>query len=212
MHRNSKYSGMTLFFLTFVALFSVCNPISNLPVFMGLTQKYSSKAKTKTALWAAINVFITLTISFFVGEYILKFFGITIDVLRIAGGLLICMAGFSLLSGEVSKQTETEVASNENIAMTPLAIPLMAGPGAMSFLIAKANEYPEVSDKIMIILSVLAVAISIFAIFQSGNIISKFLGISGMTTISKIIGFLVLAIGIQYIVTSVEIIYKTLLH
>lgn len=207
---------MTLFLLTFVALFSVCNPISNLPVFMGLTQKYSSKAKTKTALWAAINVFITLTISFFVGEYILKFFGITIDVLRIAGGLLICMAGFSLLSGEVSKQTETTeetaVESNENIAMTPLAIPLMAGPGAMSFLIAKANEYPEVSDKIMIILAVLAVAISIFAIFQSGNIISKFLGVSGMTTISKIIGFLVLAIGIQYIVTSVEIIYKTVLH
>lgn len=206
---------MTLFLLTFVALFSVCNPISNLPVFMGLTQKYSSKAKTKTALWAAINVFITLTISFFVGEYILKFFGITIDVLRIAGGLLICMAGFSLLSGEVSKQTETEettVESNENVAMTPLAIPLMAGPGAMSFLIAKANEYPEVSDKIMIILAVLAVAISIFAIFQSGNIISKFLGVSGMTTISKIIGFLVLAIGIQYIVTSLEIIYKTVLH
>lgn len=206
---------MTLFLLTFVALFSVCNPISNLPVFMGLTQKYSSKAKTKTALWAAINVFITLTISFFVGGYILKFFGITIDVLRIAGGLLICMAGFSLLSGEVSKQKdneETGIENNENIAMTPLAVPLMAGPGAMSFLIAKANEYPEVSDKIMIILAVLAVAISIFAIFQSGNIISKFLGVSGMTTISKIIGFLVLAIGIQYIVTSLEIIYKTVLH
>lgn len=204
---------MSLFLLTFAALFSVLNPVGNLPVFLGLTQNDSQKSKNRTALWSAINVFIILTVSFFVGEYILRFFGITIDVLRIAGGFLICMAGFSLLSGTISKPKE-EVSedlageSNSNIAMTPLAIPLMAGPGSMSLLIAKADEHPAFSDKLIIIAAVFAVAVSIFVIFRSGNYIPKILGVSGMTTISKIIGFLVLAIGIQYIVNSLLIIFK----
>lgn len=205
---------MTLFFLTFAAIFSVCNPISNLPIFLGLTKHHSPESKKKTALWASINVFLTLVISFFIGEYILQFFGVTIEVLRIAGGLLICLAGFSLLASEDSQEENLEKEPtakpkiNSNVAMTPLAVPLMAGPGAMSLLIAKSNEYPEITDKIIIILAVLAVSISIFAIFRSGNIVTKLLGVSGMTTISKIIGFLVLAIGIQYIITSLVIIFK----
>ncbi|MDO4224822.1 MAG: MarC family protein [Bergeyella zoohelcum] len=202
---------MALFLLTFASLFSVLNPIGNLPVFLGLTQHDSKESKNKTALWSAINVFIILTVSFFIGEYILDFMGITIDVLRIAGGFLICMAGFSLLSGEMNKEKkDDELAENDksNIAMTPLAIPLMAGPGSMSLLISMYDEYPNFVDKGIIITAVLGVAISIFLIFRSGNYITKFLGKSGMLTLSKIIGFLVLAIGIQYVVNSLLIIFK----
>lgn len=199
---------MELFLTTFATLFSVLSPVGNLPVFLGLTQNDSVSSKNKTALWTAINVFIILTISFFVGEYILKFFGITINALRIAGGILICMAGFGLLSGKMNEQKPEEnlqenKSKSSNIAMTPLAIPLMAGPGSMSLLIDLYDKNPDILDKMIVILGVFSVAVTIYITFRSGNYIIKFLGNSGMTTLSKIIGLLVLSIGIQYILVSI---------
>ena len=198
---------MDLFLSTFVTLFSVLNPIGNLPVFLGLTKNDSPEEKNKVALWSAINVFIILIIAFFVGEYVLKFLGLEIDVLRIAGGILICLAGFSLLADKISTSNDSSETTNtkENVAMTPLAIPLMAGPGTMSLLIAKNNDYSDYADKGLIILAVVAICASIYIIFRSGNAISKYLG--GMSTLSKIIGFFVLSIGIQYIVISVRSIF-----
>ena len=193
---------MDLFLSTFVTLFSVLNPIGNLPVFLGLTKNDSPEEKNKVALWSAINVFIILIIAFFVGEYVLKFLGLEIDVLRIAGGILICLAGFSLLADKISTSNDSSETTNTkaNVAMTPLAIPLMAGPGTMSLLIAKNNDYSDYADKGLIILAVVAICVSIY-------IISKYLGDSGMATLSKIIGFFVLSIGIQYIVISVRSIF-----
>ena len=92
--------------------------------------------------------------------------------------------------------------------MTPLALPLIAGPGSMSLLIAKSNEHPELTDKAIIIAAVFAVSLIIYIFFRSGNLIPKLLGVAGMTTVSKIIGFLVLAIGLQYITDSLLIIFK----
>ena len=200
---------MDLFLSTFVTLFSVLNPIGNLPVFLGLTKNDSPEEKNKVALWSAINVFIILIIAFFVGEYVLKFLGLEIDVLRIAGGILICLAGFSLLADKISTSNDSSETTNTkaNVAMTPLAIPLMAGPGTMSLLIAKNNDYSDYADKGLIILAVVAICVSIYIIFRSGNAISKYLGDSGMATFSKIIGFFVSSIGIQYIVISVRSIF-----
>ena len=205
---------MDLFLLTFAALFSVINPLGSVPIFLGLTQDDSKESKNKTALWAAINVCIILIISFFIGEYVLKFFGISIDVLRIAGGIIICTSGFGLLSGTFSKKrgvskTVTDDAQHRSdIALTPLAIPMMAGPGSMSLLIAMYQDYPEYSDKAIIVGAILILSLSVFLILRSANYLSKLLGASGIVAISRIIGFLVLAIGVQYIVNSLVAIFK----
>lgn len=205
---------MDLFLLTFAALFSVINPLGSVPIFLGLTQDDSKESKNKTALWAAINVCIILIISFFIGEYVLKFFGISIDVLRIAGGIIICTSGFGLLSGTfskkrgVSKKVTDDAQRRSDIALTPLAIPMMAGPGSMSLLIAMYQDYPEYSDKGIIVTSILVLSLSVFLILRSANYLSKLLGASGIVAISRIIGFLVLAIGVQYIVNSLVTIFK----
>ncbi len=94
---------MELFIFLFAALFSVLNPIGTVPIFVGLTQDYTKKERAKVSLWTSINVFIILMISFFVGQYVLSFFGITITALRIAGGIIIASSGFSLLNGKFSK-------------------------------------------------------------------------------------------------------------
>jgi len=205
---------MDLFLLTFAALFSVINPLGSVPIFLGLTQDDSKESKNNTALWAAINVCIILIISFFIGEYVLKFFGISIDVLRIAGGIVICTSGFGLLSGTfskkrgVSKKVTDDAQHRNDIALTPLAIPMMAGPGSMSLLIAMYQDYPEYSDKAIIVGSILVLSLTVFLILRSANFLSKFLGASGIVAISRIIGFLVLAIGVQYIVNSLVTIFK----
>jgi multiple antibiotic resistance protein len=203
-----------LFLITFAALFSVINPLGSVPIFLGLTQDDSKESKNKTALWASINVFIILVISFFIGKVILNFFGISIDVLRIAGGVVICSSGFGLLSGTfskkrgVNKKVTDDAQQRNDISLTPLAIPMMAGPGSMSLLIAMEQDYPELLQKLIIVAAILVVAITVFLILRSANYISKLLGASGIVAISRIIGFLVLAIGIQYIINSLLVIFK----
>lgn len=205
---------MDLFLLTFAALFSVINPLGSVPIFLALTQDDTKESKIRTSLWASINVFIILVVSFFIGQFILNFFGISIDVLRIAGGVVICSSGFGLLSGTfskkrgVSKKVTSDAQQRNDIALTPLAIPMMAGPGSMSLLIAMYQDYPEYLDKAYIVLAILAVALSVYIILRSANYISKLLGASGIVAISRIIGFLVLAIGIQYIINSLLILFK----
>jgi len=205
---------MDLFIFTFTALFSVTNPLGSVPIFLALTQDDSRVSKNRTALWTSINVFIILVVSFFVGKYILEFLGISIDVLRIAGGIIICTSGFGLLSGTfskrrgVSKKVASDAQQRSDIALTPLAIPMMAGPGSMSLLITMYQDYPLLKEKFHIVAAVLALTIVAFLILRSASYISRLLGESGIVAISRIIGFLVLAIGIQYIVNSLVVIFK----
>lgn len=205
---------MEVFLITFAALFSVINPLGSVPIFLALTQGDTKESKGRTAMWVAINVFIILVVSFFIGQYILNFFGIDIDVLRIAGGVVICSSGFGLLSGTfskkrgVNKKVANDAQHRSDIALTPLAIPMMAGPGSMSLLIAMYQDYGDLIDKAFILLAVLSVAVTVYLTLKSSSYLSKLLGASGIVAISRIIGFLVLAIGIQYIVNALLKIFK----
>ncbi|WP_417358113.1 MarC family NAAT transporter [Flavobacterium sp.] len=206
---------MELFIYIFAALFSVINPLGAVPIFVGLTQDDSMAERSRISFWTAINVFIILIISFFVGQYILAFFGISIDALRIAGGLIIVNSGFALLTGKfsktrgVNKKVANDAQKRNDIALTPLAIPMLAGPGSMSLLIALYQDSPEISQKIITCVAIAAVAVVIFLVMRSAHYLSRILGASGIVAISRIIGFIVIAIGIQYISSSVVNILST---
>ena len=205
---------MDLFIYLFAALFSVLNPIGTVPIFVGLTQFDSKKERSRISLWTAINVFIILLVSFFVGQYVLTFFGISIEALRIAGGIIIVSSGFSLLSGEftkergINKKAETEAQLRNDIALTPLAIPMLAGPGSISLLIAFYQEHHSTNEIIISCFAIFAIAVAIFVILRSAHYLSKILGASGIVAISRIVGFIVIAIGIQYIVGAILTIIK----
>lgn len=206
---------MDLFIYLFVALFSVLNPIGTVPIFVGLTQNDTKKERSRISLWTAINVFIILIVSFFIGQYVLLFFGISIDALRIAGGIIIVSSGFSLLSGKftkkrgINKKVENEAQKRNDIALTPLAIPMLAGPGSISLLIAFYQEHNSTVEIIISCFAILAIAVVIFIILRSAHYLVKFLGASGIVAISRIIGFIVIAIGIQYIVSAIINIIKS---
>jgi len=206
---------MDLFIYLFIALFSVLNPIGTVPIFVGLTQDDTKKERSRISLWTAINVFIILIVSFFIGQYVLLFFGISIDALRIAGGIIIVDSGFSLLSGKftkkrgISKKAETDAQKRNDIALTPLAIPMLAGPGSISLLIAFYQVHNETMEIIISSFAILAIAITIFIILRSAHYLAKILGASGIVAISRIVGFIVIAIGIQYIVSAIINIIKS---
>ncbi|SHM19844.1 MarC family NAAT transporter [Flavobacterium chilense] len=205
---------MDLFIYLFAALFSVLNPIGTVPIFVGLTQHDSQKERSRISLWTSINVGIILLVSFFIGQYVLTFFGISIDALRIAGGIVIVNSGFSLLSGKfnkkrgINKKIENEAQQRNDIALTPLAIPMLAGPGSISLLIAFYQEHHGMEEIIISSLAILAIAVAIFVILKSAHYLARILGASGIVAISRIVGFIVISIGIQYIVSSIINIVK----
>src|SRR6218665_1183345 len=205
---------MDIFIYLFAALFSVLNPIGTVPIFVGLTQHDDKNERSRISLWTAIDVFIILIISFFIGQYVLTFFGISIEALRIAGGLIIVSSGFNLLSGNfskkrgINKKVESDVQQRNDIALTPLAIPMLAGPGSMSLLIAFYQEHHELNEIIISTLAILAIAVAIFAILKSAHYLARILGASGIVAISRIVGFIVISIGIQYIVSALINIIK----
>lgn len=207
---------MELFIYIFAALFSVINPLGAIPIFVGLTQDDSLAERSRISFWTAVNVFIILIISFFIGQYVLAFFGISIDALRIAGGFIIVNSGFSLLTGKfkktrgVNKKVENDAQKRNDIALTPLAIPMLAGPGSISLLIALYQDYTAIEQKIIACLAMAAVALVIFLMLRSAHYLSRILGASGIVAISRIIGFIVIAIGVQYISSSVVNILKTI--
>ena len=200
---------MDVFVFLSAALFSVLNPIGTVPIFVGLTQDYTQKERSRVSLWTSINVFIILIISFFVGQYVLSFFGITITALRIAGGIIIASSGFGLLNGKFSKnkgidkKVQQDIENRNDIALTPLAMPMLAGPGSISLLIAYYQEHNTTNDIVASCLAIVIVSLLIYIILRSAHYLAKYLGASGIVAISRIIGFLTIAIGIQYIISSV---------
>ena len=201
---------MELFIYIFAALFSVINPLGTVPVFVGLTKDESTSSRVRTSILTAINTFTILITSFFGGRYLLDFFGISLDSLRIAGGLIITSSGFALLTGSFAKhkgmdkpKVKEDVQQREGVSLTPLAIPMLAGPGSISFLIGLYEEYASWNDKLIAVLSIFTVCTATFVVLRSSHYIVNILGASGINAVSRIIGFIVIAIGIEYISSSV---------
>lgn len=206
---------MELFLYAFAALFSIMNPLGTVPVFVGLTQEEDAADRRRTALLTTINVLVILLISFFLGKYLLQFFGISLNSLRIAGGLIIVSSGFALLTGSFAKhkgmknkRVQKDLSQRERFSITPLAIPMLAGPGSISLLITFQQEYKFTFEILYILSAIVTTCLATFLILRSSFLIVKALGASGINAISRIIGFIVIAIGVEYISGSVIDILK----
>ncbi|WP_188464898.1 MarC family protein [Bizionia arctica] len=209
---------MELFLISFGALFSIMNPLGTVPVFVGLTEENTQKERAVIAFWTAIDVLAILLLSFFAGTFILSFFGISLNALKIAGGLIIASSGFALLTGKFREhkgmkrdRIQEDIHNRESISLTPLAIPMLAGPGTISLLITYNQEYKTTQDILIIVGAIIIVTLAIYFILKGAHLIVKFLGASGINGLSRIIGFIVIAIGVEYILSSVIAVVESLL-
>lgn len=198
----------SLFISTCISLFSLINPLSAMPVFISLTSSYPKAQLMRTVRRTSFYVLLICLISYLFGEYVLNFFGVSIYALKIAGGIIISRSGFLLLNAQHKKDVEGAVEEEsrlkEDISFSPLAMPLLAGPGSISLLINLAIQTDKFQDKWVIGLAVFSVCITLYLILSSAPYILKYMGQAGLRTMSKIMGLIVLSIGIQMVVDSLR--------
>jgi multiple antibiotic resistance protein len=198
---------MGLFIATFSALFSVVNPLGAMPVLLALTANDSPAWREVQVRKAAIYLACILIVFFLIGTYILDFFGISIEGLRIAGGIIISKSGIDLLRSKseyskgraINKKVKEEALLKNDISFSPLAMPMLSGPGSISLLISLALELTVIWDYLLVIAAVLVMALVTYLILRVSPRLVSFLGESGISAMSRMMGFIVLAIGIQFI-------------
>ena len=201
------------FSFVFAALFVITNPIGNLGVFVSITEGDSDAYRRSQALKAAIYSFALLFVFFVGGRYILEFFGITISGIQIAGGLIIAKFGFSLLSGikhhAVSGTEAKEMKDKIDVSFCPLAMPMVAGPGGLAVVLSVSNKTDlHLIDYAVVSAAIAASCFIVWICFREAKWASKLLGETGMTAITKIMGFILICIAIQMLITGTG----TILH
>ena len=143
-----------------------------MPVFISLTNGFPKDHLYRTIRRTSIYVFVVCVLSFFIGEFVLNFFGVSIHALKIAGGIIITNSGFSLLNGQfsknkgINKKVEEEIQNRNDIALTPLAMPMLAGPGSISLLIAYYQEHQAPDEIIISTIAIFLVAVSIYFVLR----------------------------------------------
>ena len=193
---------ISFFFATLGSLFSVVNPFGAVPMYLTLTEDYTVRERSASARRTAVYFMLILVAFFFAGTIILNFFGITLNALRIAGGLIIVNSGYGLLNSKaerrrITHEIEEEAQAKEDISFTPMAMPMLSGPGSISLLIGLSAADPTWDRRLLIVGVVAVMAVLIFVTLHYAPLLFRLLGRAGLSALSRIMGFLVMAIGIQ---------------
>ncbi len=208
---------LPLYFKFFIGLFALVNPVGIIPVFISMTSYQMTAARNKTNLTANLSVAIILWTSLFLGDAILQLFGISIDSFRIAGGILVVTIAMSMISGKLgedkqNKQEKSETAIRESIGVVPLALPLMAGPGAISSTIVWGTRYHTIEHLIGFTVAIALFALSSWGLFRIAPWLVRLLGQTGINVITRIMGLLLMALGIEFIVAGARSLFPGLLN
>jgi multiple antibiotic resistance protein len=204
-----------LFFVgSFVSLFSIVDPLMAVPVFSTLTGSYTEAQRVVTARRATLYVFGILLVFFIAGGLILKFFGISLEGLRIAGGLMIVGSAIEMLERKdrLNLQEQQESEDKEDIAFAPLAMPLLSGPGAIAVIIGMTTDAKIWFHYPIIVFTIALVAISCYVMMRLSHVISKRMSTTMMKSFARIMGFILLCVGVQYILNGLMPLLKTALH
>ena len=194
------------FFYAFMAFFAIMNPISNLPAYMALVADDSQKISRKIAFRSLLIAFVIITVFIFSGDFIFKVFGITIVSFRIAGGILVAVIGYHMINGNHSpsyKGMEQQAVNSDpmSIAISPLAMPLFAGPGTITTALSLANG--GLQNQLITVVAFALLCVITYLLLRSAKQIAGFLGENLMKIITKMMGLLLFSIGIQMIIVSV---------
>lgn len=193
----------------FMGFFAIMNPVANTPVFLGLTADDPPDIRRRVAAKALLFTFILIVIFSLLGKVIFDLFGITLPAFQITGGILVFMIGMQMLHGEQSKvhspangNQENSVQGELSVAITPLAIPLLGGPGT----IATAMNFSSGGGLATLIITIAAFAllcIITYLFFVSGERLVHLLGDSGLGVITRLMGLILAVIGTQMVITGI---------
>ena len=193
-------------------LFSLINPIGFLPIYLALTEKYNFKQRTRVLKSAIITAFLALVIFTFLGAAIFSFFGITVEAFQIMGGIIFFKTGQRMLEGEIGKtrtspKEEEENLEKDNIGITPIGIPIIVGPGAITATMILIGKSSHVGHIFILLASIITVVFITFLTFLWGeNLINK-LGETGSKVIQRIMGLILMVIAVQFVINGVKTVF-----
>jgi multiple antibiotic resistance protein len=207
------------------ALFPIVNPLGTSPIFLSLTTEYSAATRRALAWKVTLNSFVLLVASFLIGSHILTFFGISIPVVQVGGGLIVISTGWTLLSKKDEQERHGQVQKSVNPldvfrnAFYPLTLPLTVGPGSISVAItlgANANGPRHFGVNLVSIVAALAgsalVALTVFLCYGFADRLAAILGENGMTIVMRLSSFLLVCIGVQILWNGMSALLQNLAH
>ena len=200
------------FFGALVSLIVITNPPTKIPLFVSLTVGMTREQRHQQANWAAIYSFLVMLVSLIAGNLLLTFFGISYSAMRIAGGLVVAMIGYQMLFGGQSPNNAPMVRRNkEDYSFFPIAMPGIAGPGTIAVVIGFSTEIAEISTKTEMVsafvMTALAIAVTSFIAWltlRSSEYCSEHLGPSGMAVLGKLMGFILICMGVQFVGSGIK--------
>jgi multiple antibiotic resistance protein len=192
---------------TIVALLPLINPLSAAPSFLAITEGDTRERRQQQLRMACIYMVVILVSFLIGGTFIMSFFGLSIPGLRIAGGLLVAGIGSGMLMGPTGLGRDTvaqqEARAKRDVSFSPLAMPMLSGPGAIAVTIGFTSLATQWLDYVAVILGITTVAILTYVTLRLAERVVRVIGVNGMNALSKVMGFLILCIGIQFVVNGV---------
>src|SRR5882757_8798243 len=186
---------------SFLALFPIVNPLGGIPMFFTLTSDYTKEERNRTALMTAFYVIAILVTFMLVGRFVLSFFGISLPVLKIAGGLIVANTAWGMVtaSNRMTMEERSEALTKEDISLTPMAMPMLSGPGSIGVVMGLAAHANGLLAYIGMLIGIVLVGGTVYLLLCTGGPLVKRLGPSAMGAITRIFGFLILAIAVQLV-------------
>lgn len=192
--------------ITFTSVLFIVDPIAVIPTYLVITRNETPAQRRTTATRASIAAAVLMIVFGIAGRLIFRMFGITLPAFRIAGGLILWYVAMDMLRGQRSTQeSSTEIAEGEekdDVALTPLAMPMLAGPGAISTVMVLANQARSVPEAVVVYGSVVLTAAISWGALRLGERLVVFLGQTGIRVMTRIMGLLLAAVAVQFVVTG----------
>jgi multiple antibiotic resistance protein len=190
--------------IAFGSLFPIVDPFAAVPIFLALVGTQSPPARVSTALRASATCFLVLSLFGLAGGLIFSFFGITLPAFKITGGILLFAIGFEMMRARPSPTRGTheearEAETKEDVAVIPLGLPLLSGPGAIATVVVLVGKARGIPERICLVVAIAAVSAVTFLVLRSADIVARVLGQTGINIVGRVMGLILAAVAAQFV-------------
>ena len=202
------HSEIQFFILCLTTFFTLINPVGIAPILLVMTERFSKEEKINIAWKGCLTAFITLIIFSILGSMIFNIFGITIEAFQIMGGILFFRSGFRMSEAKIGRSRTTpmereESQESDDLAISPIGIPLIAGPGAITASMLLSSQTPQLYSYATLGVSISLVLAVVYLILRNGDLLMKALGYTGMRVIQRLMGLVLMVIAVQFVINGV---------
>jgi multiple antibiotic resistance protein len=184
----------------FVSLFAVVEPLGLLPIFIGMTAQLPSPAQRAVAKRACLVAFLTLIVFAVMGQLIFRLFGISVESMKVVGGIIFFLIGYEMLRAQQTRMKFDEASPQDaegDMALTPLGIPMIAGPGAITSVIVRWNEGDSTAKRVALLVAIVAVMVATLTLLLAARRVSRVLGESGNRVLLRLMGLITMVIAVE---------------